>query len=198
MSVVSDLPFPMPLAAALGGRHSVRNFKPNMLNRQQILSLLFAAVRAPAAIDQEPWAFVVVQDKALLKRISDRAKPLFLDEAQRQHVERTGHGANILADPDFNIFYNAGTLILLCGLAVAPYVAADCWLAAENVLLAAHAAGLGACVIGSAVAALNQEEVKRELDIPPSYTVVVPIIAGVPVSAGEPSPRREPRILHWK
>lgn len=198
MTDVGDLPFSMPLGTVLGGRHSVRDYRPDKVERRTIQRLLLAAVRAPTGIQQEPWAFVVVQDKAVLKRISDRAKPLFLDEMQRAYVQRTGPGANIFADPNFNIFHNAGTLIALCGLTNAPFILADCWLAAQNILLAAYAAGLGTCIIGCAVPVLNEEQTKRELEIPASHAVVAPIVVGVP--AGEPAPKalKEPRVLYWK
>jgi len=139
-----------------------------------------------------------VQDKAVLKRISDRAKLYLLDELQRELVQRTGHGINIFAEPEFNVFYNAGTLIVLCGLTNAPFVLADCWLAAENILLAAYASGLGSCLIGAAVPALNEEQSRRELQIPPSHTVVAPIVVGVPRGERLCDSRKEPRVLYWQ
>lgn len=42
---------------------------------------------------------------------------------------------------------------------------ADCWLAAENLMLSACALGLGTCCIGSAIPALNSPEAKSELGI---------------------------------
>ena len=198
MNDLRDLPFAMPLGIAIGGRCSVRDFRPDKVDRKTIERLLQAAVFAPTAIQQEPCAFVVVQDRAVLKRISDRAKPLFLDEIQRVHVRRSGHGFNIFAEPDFNIFYNAGTLILLCGLTDAPFVMANCWLAAENILLAAYAAGLGSCLIGAAVPVLNEDESKRELKIPASHNVVAPIIVGVPNGDGPARATKEPMVLHWQ
>ncbi len=199
MRNVSELPFSMPLAHALAGRASVRNFKPDVLTRGQVRSLLLAAVQAPTARHQEPWAFVVVQDKTLLRRISDRAKPLYLEQMRQLHVDRhgRGHGPAVFADPNFNIFHNAGTLIVICGPRDARFLAADCWLAAENIVLAAYAAGLGSCVIGSAVAALEMEDMRSELGLPDSISVVAPIIVGVPAEAVEPSARKEPHILHW-
>jgi nitroreductase len=194
----SELPLAMPLSLALHGRCSVRSFKPHAVNRAQILGLLSAAVRAPTARHQEPWAFVVVQDRTVLKRISERAKPLFAAELKGLHVERSGRGLSGFADPNFSIFHNAGTLVVVCGPADAPFVAADCWLAAENLLLAAYAMGLGACVIGSAVGALNLEDVKHELEIPASYAAVAPIIVGVPLVDEVPTARKDPRVLHWK
>lgn len=199
---VSDLRepnFSMPLGIAFGGRRSIRDFRPDKLDRATIDRLLRAAVWAPKALQQEPCAFVIVQDRAVLKRISDRAKASFLDDIQRAHVQRFGHGTNIFAEPDFNIFYNAGTLILLCGVTNAPFVLADCWLAAENILLAAYAAGLGSCLIGAAVPTLNEEQSKRELSIPATYSVVAPIVVGVPNGEGPPrAPKEEPLVLHWQ
>jgi len=198
MGELWDLPFSMPLGLAIGGRRSIRDFRPDKVDRKTIEQLLRAAVWAPTGIQQEPYVFVVVQDRAVLKCISDRAKTSFLDAIQRAHVQRSGHGTNIFAEPNFNVFYNAGTLILLCGLTDAPFVLADCWLAAENILLAAHAAGLGSCLVGAAVPALNEEQSKRELKIPESHTVVAPIIVGVPNGRGPPRAPREPRVLHWQ
>lgn len=53
-------------------------------------------------------------------------------------------------DPKFKIFYDAGTLILICVARSNDFVAADCWLAAEHLMLAAGAEGLGPCCIGFA------------------------------------------------
>jgi len=198
MSDLRELPFSMPLGMAIGGRRSVRDFRPDKVDRKTIERLLQAAVWAPTGFQPEPCAFIVVQDRGLLKRISDCAKASILDSFQRVHVQRSGHGMNIFAEPDFNVFYNAGTLILLCGLTDAPFVFADCWLATENILLAAYAAGLGSCLIGVAVPALNEEQCRRELNIPESHTVVAPIIVGVPNGEGPPRTPKEPRVLHWQ
>ncbi|MDE2343420.1 MAG: nitroreductase family protein, partial [Betaproteobacteria bacterium] len=54
-------------------RHSVRSYAPRPVTESEIQTLLEAAVRAPTALHQEPWAFVVIQDPAWLKRISDVA-----------------------------------------------------------------------------------------------------------------------------
>ena len=60
------------------------------------------------------------------------------------------------------------------GLLANRCVEADCWLAAENLMLAATAKGLGTCCIGFAVGILNTEEVKRELGIPEDGAAVAP------------------------
>jgi nitroreductase len=187
----------MSVLDAIQGRRSVRSYLPERVDRATVLALLQAAVRAPTAVHAEPWAFVVVQDTTALKRLSDRAKPLFLEEAHRAHLDPGGHMLDVFASQEFNIFYDAGTLVVICAKPMGPFVAADCWLAAENLMLAACAMGLGTCVIGSAVPALNTPAVKAELGIPAEYSAVAPIIVGRPSGETRPTARREPEILAW-
>jgi len=189
---------PPNIMDAINHRRSVRSYLPQKLDRGIIRTLLAAAVRAPTAVHEEPWAFVILQDANALKRLSDRAKPLFVEEAHRAHLDRGGHALDIFRSPDFNIFYNASTLIIICGKLIGPFVIADCWLAAENLMLAACSMGLGTCVIGSALPALNTPDVKAEIGIPAEFSAVVPIIVGVPSGETPLTPRKEPRVLSWK
>jgi nitroreductase len=183
---------------AIHDRRSVRDYAPQPLEEAIIRTLLDAAVWAPTAVHEEPWAFVIVQDKAVLQRLSARAKKIFTAEAENAHPEQARRLLDILAQPDFNIFYNAGTLIIICGRPKGPFVVADCWLAAENLLLAAHSMGLGSCVIGFAVPALNTPEIKAELGIPLECSAIAPIIVGVPSGETPQSTRKDPEIFVWK
>ncbi len=169
-------------------RRTVRSYEPTPLDEPAIRALLDAAVQAPTGMHLEPWAFVVVQDRAMLERYSDRAKIL---------ASHAGTHLDLLANPAFNIFYDAGTLIVICGKPMGPFVTADCWLAAENLMLAACAMGLGTCCIGLAVPVLNTPQVKRELSIPRDVTAVAPIIVGVPRGAPPAMGRKPPEILSW-
>jgi nitroreductase len=189
---------PMSLRAAINARRSVRSYAPHKLDRAAVNALLAAAVRAPTARHEEPWAFVIVQDSALLRRLSDRAKGLIAEEAQRTHHDRGGHAPDVFSQPEFNIFYNAGTLIVICAKPMGPFVVADCWLAAENLMLAACAMGLGTCVIGSAASALNTREAKAELGISAEIAAIAPIIVGIPSGETAHTVRKEPEILAWK
>ena len=187
----------MSLMDAIYQRSSVRSYSPERLDETTIRTLLAAAVRAPTAVHLEPWTFAILQDTGSLKRLSDRAKPLFLEELHRAHLDRGGHALDIFASPDFNIFYNASTLIIICGKPMGPFVVADCWLAAENLMLAACSMGLGTCVIGSAVPALNIPEIKADLGIPGELTPIAPIIVGVPSGETPPTARKEPAVVLW-
>jgi nitroreductase len=198
---------PRPLSAldAIFTRRSVRRYAPDRLDEATIRSLLDAAVQAPTAMHKEPWAFVVVQDGATLKRLSDRAKGSWAraaDEYRGLHIGAVDATEQAFAQrfesPDFCIFYDAPTLIVICAKPIGPFVAADCWLAAENLMLAAAALGLGTCCIGSAVPMLNSAETKTELRIPADVKAVAPIVLGVPRESASQATRQEPHILDWK
>jgi nitroreductase len=186
-------------------RRSVRKYTSQRVDETTVRGLLDAAVQAPTALHEEPWAFVVIQDAALLKRYSDAAKGNWAAEASRfRQLHRGGDAeaakgfAEQFASPDFSIFYDATTLIAICARHTGPFVIADCWLAAENLMLAACALGLGTCCIGSAVPALNSPAIKAELGIPDDVEVVAPIVVGIAAAPTADSPRQAPHILAWK
>ncbi len=74
------------------------------------------------------------------------------------------------------LLYNAGTLIIICGKPM----------------------GLGTCVIGATLPALNTADVKAEFGIPHALTAVAPIIVGVPSGETPPTARKEPEVVLWK
>jgi nitroreductase len=191
--------------AAISRRRAVRGYTAAHVDASTIRELLLAAVQAPTAMHLEPWGFVVIQDKRRLQRYSDRAKQMLLEQrhsddsmlhAGDPHAHEQEHLA-MLADPAFNIFYNAGTLIVICRRTGGAFADADCWLAAQNLMLAATAMGLGTCCIGFAVPVLNAADVKQELGIPDAGAAVAPIIVGVPSGASPLVPRKDPEILAW-
>jgi nitroreductase len=196
---------PFTALDAIFMRRSVRAYTPQKLDESTIRSLLDAAVQAPTAMHAEPWAFVVVQDHAMLKRLSDRAKGSWAkDAAHYRDLHAAGDAAAArafaeqFASPDFCVFYDASTLVVVCARPMGPFVAADCWLAAENLTLAACALGLGTCCIGSAIPVLNSPDVKAELSIPTDVEAVVPIIIGVPSGPATEVSRKDPQVLYWK
>ena len=193
-----EKPLGRSLFEAILARRSVRSYTPVMLGSSTVNTLLEAAVRAPTAMHEEPWAFVVIQDVQVLKKLSDRAKPIFIKEVRHRYSQGSSHSFEHLDQPDFDIFHGANTLIVICARPLGPFVAADCWLAAENLMLAACDMGLGSCVIGSSASVLNIHKVKKELGIPDAYTAIAPIIVGVPSEETPATRRKEPLILAWK
>lgn len=185
----------MSLYEAILARRSVRSYTTQKLDKETIPSLLEAAIRAPTAMHGEPWGFVIIQDKKVLKDLSDRAKPMLLTSTCPHQQQISIKFFEQLGNQDFNIFYNAGTLILICSNTKLTHSEADCWLAAENLILAACAMGLGTCIIGCAAPILNLAETKTKLGIANEFNVVAPIIVGYPNNMPARTSRKHPNIL---
>lgn len=189
---------PMSAMDAIHNRRTVRDYLPQKLDKETIQSLLNAAVLAPSAMHEEPWSFAVIQDKKLLDRLSDASKIFVRNEAQSSNQPQAKQMLDLVSNVDFHVFYNANTLIVIYSKFQGQFVAADCWLAAENLMLAACAEGLGTCVIGFATSALNSPEWKRELGVPAEMIAIVPIIVGVPAGKTPPISHKRPEIIAWK
>jgi nitroreductase len=183
----------MDVIATIYGRRAVRAYRPDPVSSTAIEKLIGAAVQAPSAMDLEPWAFVVVEGAARLKRFSDRAKAHLLPQPEIAAIAAPLR--EMLADPAFNIFHDAPTLVVVCAANATTQAAEDCCLAAENLMLAAHAEGLGTCPIGFARAWLNLPETKAELGIDPRFVPVFPLVIGYPAERAKGPIRKEPTII---
>jgi nitroreductase len=185
----------MELMQAIHNRRAVRSYNPSVVDEVTIQSLLAAAVRAPSALNAQPWRFAIVQDPRTLARYSALAKER---SAARAHDPEVEQYSSQLHDPSFNIFYDAGTLIVICADTRDPWAEAACWLAAENLWLAATEHGLGACCVGLALGVLNEPAIKAELSIPPEMQAIAPLIVGWPASPVSPVERATPYVLSWQ
>jgi nitroreductase len=182
----------MDLNAAIFGRRSVREYTSQPVTAETIRALIDAAVHAPNAVNQQPWTFTVVRDQAVLARISNDAKRHML--ATMPPGRHSDHFRSRLSDPNLHIFYHAPVLIIISAIEQGPWIVEDCALAAENLMLAAYAAGLGSCWIGFAQSFLNTPDGKKALDLPAAWVTVAPIIVGQPKGATAAVPRREPAV----
>ena len=108
-------------------RHSIRRYTPAPVPDSLVTEILQAAMSAPSAGNQQPWQFVVIADRLLREEI-----PTFHPYAQ--------------------MVREAPVAILVCGdLRLESYPGhwvQDCSAATQNILLAAHAKGLGAVWVG--------------------------------------------------
>src|SRR6266540_2284968 len=167
----------MELFEAINGRRSVREYTDEAISDGLLRELIDAAIQAPSAINQQPWCFVVVKEPSLLARISDQAKA---------HLLKASLGApahpfrDMLNDPTFHIFYHAPVLVVIAAADPTDWAVEDCALAAQNLMLAAYAKGLGTCWIGFAQHWLGTTEGKAALGLPASYVPIAPIIIGHP------------------
>lgn len=182
----------MDIKTAIYGRRSVREYTAQPVDPQMIRGLIDAAVHAPNAVNQQPWTFTVVRDQAVLARISDDAKHHMLTTMAPSPL--SDHFRSRLSAPNFHIFYHAPVLIVISAMEQGPWIVEDCALAAQNLMLAAHAAGLGTCWIGFAQDFLNTPDGKKALDLPAAWVSVAPIILGHPKAATSGVPRKEPAV----
>lgn len=183
----------MDLLEALAGRRAVREYTAQAVDEPAIRRLIGAAVQAPSAVNQQPWTFTVVRDQRVLDRISREAKAHMLADMPAAHEARFRPR---LSDPAFHIFYHAPLLILISAASEGRWVVEDCALAAENLMLAAYAAGLGTCWIGFAQGYLNTAQGKDLLGLPAAWVPVAPIIVGHPKGVPLAVARKEP-VVRW-
>ena len=183
----------MDLNEAITGRRAVRNYSTEALDALVVTLLIDAAIQAPSAMNQQPCTFTVLRNQKILDQISDASKVFVLKTmGPSLHSDQF---QSRMEDPDFHIFYHAPVLILISSNAEGPEVVEDCALAAENLMLAAYAMGLGTCWIGLAQNFLNTVEGKSLLGIPTEWVAVAPIIVGHPKALAPAVPRKKPEIL---
>jgi len=181
----------MDIKEAIYSRRAVREYTAEPVDEKTIHSLIDAAVQAPSAMNQQPWSFCVVRDKTVLAALSREAKAHMLRSTPMGLLSH--HFEEILNDPKFDIFYHAPVLILISSADI-PWAIEDCTLAAQNLMLAARAAGLGSCWIGFAQNFLDTPAGKAVLGLPAACKPVAPIIVGHPKGTPKPVARKEPEI----
>ena len=186
----------MDVMDAIMQRRAVRAYANQPIDKSTVEALIKAATCAPSSMNEQPWAFAVIQDSQRLASWSDRIKT---DLRQRLTPESPwAKYEGMIASPDYDVFLRAGTLVIICAGPRAHNGEEDCCLAAQNLMLAAVATGLGTCPIGFARHWLNRATIKSELGIPGDYAPVFPVMVGYPSADTPAVPRRAPHILVWE
>jgi nitroreductase len=179
------------LSEAIRGRRATRQFAQTPVAKPALLELIDAAIQAPSAINAQPWEFTVIQNRTHLDRIAASSKAYML--TAMEHSAAPQHLRDLLKNPDFDIFYHAPALIVISAKS-GDWAVEDAALAAQNLMLAAYAKGLGTCWIGFAQRWLETDEGKRSIELPPGIQPVAPIIVGYPAGPMPPVPRNQPRV----
>ena len=185
----------MNVLDAIYKRRAIRRYSSKSVEERIVRALLNAAVQAPSAMNLQPWSFAVIQQTKLLQKLSAQAKEFLLKDPKWKAASEHGHLP--LADPEFDIFYGATTLIVICAKTEGFSPTADCYLAGQNLMLAACSMGLGTCPIGFARDVLQNKFWKKNLEIPEDFIPVFPIIVGYPLGATPKVKRDPPHILSW-
>lgn len=184
----------MELKEALYTRRAVRNYTSDPVDQKQLLELIDAAIQAPSAVNEQNWIFCVVRNANVLSDISRHAKAYMMASTPPEHM--SPHFMKELGDPGFDIFYGAPVLVVIASATNGIWAVENCALAAENLMVAARAAGLGSCWIGFAQSWLGTPEGKARLHLPEQCVPVAPIIVGHPKGQALPVARKTPEI-HW-
>jgi nitroreductase len=170
----------MEALEAIMTRRSVRKFAKNQIPDAVLEQIIGAGTYAPSALALQPWAFVVVQDQKFLKKVSDYCVPVLISRMKDAHDGMSDGFRQMLESPGYSIFYHAPTVIMVIGKTDSRFREIDCSLAAENMMLAAHALGIGSCWIGSTEVAYGNSELMAGFRVPEEYSPVGTIVLGYP------------------
>jgi nitroreductase len=158
-------------------RASQRQFAGGDIPQDALLRIVKAGMAAPSAMNAQPWAFVLVTDRAKLDEL----------------------GAEL---PYAKMLGKAGAAIVVCGLpgkgaAAEMHWNDDCAAASENILLAAHSLGFGAVWTAAHPDEKRLATVRRILGIPqeviPLNVIPIGVVAG---KLSEPKDKWDPAALH--
>ncbi|MBR0492317.1 MAG: nitroreductase family protein [Muribaculaceae bacterium] len=148
-------------------RTSIRQYKDQPVEQEKIDIMLKAAMAAPTAVNLQPWHFIVITDKKTIGLLSGKQPtnaPLLI--AMCGDTDKTTMPDGKMKLPDFWV--------------------QDVSAATENLLLAAHALGLGAVWTGVYPAMERVAEVANVLNCPQNIVPVAVVRVGYPDEAPEP------------
>lgn len=184
----------MEYSELLRTRRSVREYQDRDVPLPLIHEILREACLAPSAMNGQPWRFIVVNNRAVIKRLSDENKKNLLLELGKNPSSPLKKYEERLRDERFNVFYNAPCLVLIAGERSVPSLAVDCTLAACYFMLAAAARGLGTCWVGLG-SHVTDRETLGSIGVPEGYRIIAPLVLGYPRSIPDPPKREAPKIL---
>lgn len=157
-------------------RTSVRSFTTRPVEDDKMEQVLRAAMAAPSAMNKQPWHFFVIKDTDLRNTIADSL------EYGKQSL-RNSSVAVVVAGDKSRFFEEEAAI---------DYWIEDCSAAAENLLLAAHALGLGAVWCGVYPISERVEQLRKATGISDDYIPMCIIPIGYPDGEHEPKDKWDP------
>jgi len=183
-------------ASLIKKRRSIRNYRENDVPPSVIYEIIRDCTCAPSAGDRQPWTFIVITDRTMMKRLSDESKMNLRARLERDDSPSLLRRYEpLLKNDSFNVFYNAPCLVYIGGDPAVRSLTADCACAAVYFMFAATARGLGTCWIDLGKD-IRSEELRREIGMPADFSIVAPLILGYPATIPPPPQRDKPEIIH--
>jgi nitroreductase len=167
----------METLEAILTRRSIREYTPQAVPDELSQELLAAAMQAPSAGNQQPWHFVLVTERSQLNALAGMLP-------YGQMLKSAPLGVVVCGDPE-----RAGH---------PRFWVQDCSAATQNLLLAAHARGLGAVWLGVYPVEERVVGVQQVLRLPGRVLPLCVVALGYPACKPEPPARRydETRLHH--
>ena len=159
-------------------RTSVRRYTEQGVTEEQKTAILFAAMCAPSGVNMQPWEFIVVDQRKLLDELADALPYAKMVRQAPMAIIVCGNTDRFL-DGEDNILWQQ-----------------DLSAASENILLAAHALGLGGVWTCLYPHSDRINSVRRILDIPDNFIPFNLIPIGHPVTESAPRDKWYPDRIH--
>ena len=160
-------------------RTSIRAYTDEALTKEQIDTLLRAGMAAPSALNKQPWEFVVIDDKETLKALKGIYKGARMADQAAVGIAVCGNMQNTIEGEGQGYWVD------------------DASAATENILLAAHAMGLGAVWTGVHVSDDRVTGVRELLSLPEYVTPLCVIMVGHPAESPEPKDKYNAEKIHY-
>ncbi len=192
------------LMGLIRGRRSVRRFSARAVGRQDVLRLIEAARWAPSNHNRQPWRFIVLEERQAIVNLAENVQRSLAAKLASLPAIASGYAEEFLHYATF--FSQAPVLIaamhkrpvsvsnaLLAGASQPVLVSGEplsVAMAVQNLLLAAHALGLGTCVLTAPL--VVQEAVLGALKLPAGYDPTCFVALGYPEE--QPSPPRRKNV----
>lgn len=159
-------------------RASVRTYTDEQISDDLIEKILRAGMAAPSAVNKQPWEFVVVKDSAMCIALADSLKNM-----------------HMLAGAPLGIVV-CGNLDKAIDGEGESYWIQDCSAVTENMLLAAHAMGLGAVWCGVYPITDRVDYMKKMLEMPENIIPLNMVVFGYPKDETAPKDKWKPENIH--
>jgi len=189
-------------------RRSIHEYSPKQVTNNILYQIFEVARWAPSAHNAQPWRFIFIRDPATKRKLAEAMANRWNQDMRKNGVSHMNRES--LTKASIERFTNAPILVIACltmedmdaypdrrrqkiehALAVQSVAAAI-----ENMLLAAHVQGLGACWFCAPL--FCQDEVRRVLGIPRSVDPQALITLGYATSEPEPPPRKPLRNMVYQ
>ncbi len=170
----------MEAIKALLTRRSIRKYTSAPISDETVETLLRAAMAAPSAVNTQDWEFIVLRDRTTLDAVA----------------EKLGGSGNML--------HEAAAAVVICGnldLAyekVPGYWVEDCSAATENLLIAAHALGLGAVWLGTYPQPNKTDGIRKLFSLPEQIVPFCVVSLGYPAEEKAPADRYCAAKVHFE